>query len=310
MASLAVSDWIAAPVTAMLIGLAAAAGAMLKRRMRHQRSQGAHYKAIIDQANDGIVTVDFNTQKILYCNPAFLAHTGYTRAEVDYLALPDVFTDGGSTGEAIIARLRDADSQLPLHLQQRCKSGALIAVEVRRNVLDVDGRSVLAFVVHDVSLRRKAEQQLIENQQRLDRMAHHDQLTGLPNRHNLAAFLPDAIAAAKASGTMLGVVFLDLDRFKHINDTRGHETGDKLLQEVASRLRACVRDSDVVVRMGGDEFVVVLRNLKSFDEVTEGSSRLIATLSKPIIVDRHPLQTSASIGVSIFPRDGADMVEL
>ncbi len=137
-----------------------------------------------------------------------------------------------------------------MNIQQRCKNGSLIEVEVRCNSLDVDGRDVLAYVTHDVSLRRKAEQQLIENQHRLDRMAHHDQLTGLPNRHYLAAFLPEAIAEAQAAGTMLGVVFLDLDRFKHINDTRGHETGDKLLQEVAARLRTCVRDSDVVISHG------------------------------------------------------------
>jgi diguanylate cyclase (GGDEF)-like protein len=141
-------------------------------------------------------------------------------------------------------------------------------------------------------------------------MAHHDQLTGLPNRHYLTAFLPDAIAAATAASTMLGVVFLDLDRFKHINDTRGHETGDKLLQEVAARLRAVVRDSDVVIRMGGDEFVVVFRNVKAYEEVTQGAGRIIETLNRPIVIDQHPLQTTGSVGVSMFPRDGSNMVEL
>jgi diguanylate cyclase (GGDEF)-like protein len=109
---------------------------------------------------------------------------------------------------------------------------------------------------------------------------------------------------------MLGVVFLDLDRFKHINDTRGHETGDKLLQEVATRLRACVRDADVVIRMGGDEFVVVFRSVKNYDEVTQGAARIVEALNRPIIIDRHPLQTTGSVGVSLYPRDGADMIEL
>jgi diguanylate cyclase (GGDEF)-like protein len=159
-------------------------------------------------------------------------------------------------------------------------------------------------------VRRKAEQQLIDNQQRLDRMAHHDQLTGLPNRHHLASFLPQAIRDARNAGGMLGVVFLDLDRFKHINDTQGHETGDKLLQEVARRLTACVRENDVVIRMGGDEFVVVFRDVASHDEVTQGAARIIATLNAPVLIDDHPLQTSGSVGVSLFPRDGADMGEL
>ena len=109
---------------------------------------------------------------------------------------------------------------------------------------------------------------------------------------------------------MLGVVFLDLDRFKHINDTRGHGTGDKLLQEVARRLRACVRESDVVIRMGGDEFVVVLRGVKTYDEVTLSAGRIVETLSNPIVIDAHPLETTGSVGVSMYPRDGANMGEL
>jgi diguanylate cyclase (GGDEF)-like protein/PAS domain S-box-containing protein len=281
-----------------------------RRYVRHQKSVDARYKALIDQANDGIVIVDAQTHELLYANPAFLGPLGYTDAEAQALTLQDIFADGAATPENVLARLRDTSSQMAMNLQQRCKNGAFIDIEVRCNALDVDGREVLAYVAHDVSLRKKVEQQLIENQSRLDRMAHHDQLTGLPNRHYLTAFLPEAIAEAHAAGTMLGVVFLDLDRFKHINDTRGHETGDKLLQEVAGRLRAVVRDADVVIRMGGDEFVVVFRNVKSHDEVTLGAGRIIETLNQPIVIDRHPLQTTGSVGVSLFPRDGSNMVEL
>ncbi|HWG68596.1 MAG TPA: EAL domain-containing protein [Steroidobacteraceae bacterium] len=281
-----------------------------RRYVRHQKSVDARYKALIDQANDGIVIVDAQTHELLYANPAFLGPLGYTDAEAQALTLQDIFADGAATPENVLARLRDTSSQMAMNLQQRCKNGTFIDIEVRCNALDVDGREVLAYVAHDVSLRKKVEQQLIENQSRLDRMAHHDQLTGLPNRHYLTAFLPEAIAEARAAGTMLGVVFLDLDRFKHINDTRGHETGDKLLQEVADRLRAVVRDADVVIRMGGDEFVVVFRNVKSHDEVTLGAGRIIETLNQPIVIDRHPLQTTGSVGVSLFPRDGSNMVEL
>jgi diguanylate cyclase (GGDEF)-like protein/PAS domain S-box-containing protein len=295
---------------ALLLALIAVAAVKFRQYVLHQKSVGARYKAIIDQANDGIVMVDAKTQELLYTNPAILSRLGYTSSEAQTLTLSDVFADGSATAETVLARLRDANSQMAMNLQQRCKNGSFIDTEVRCNALDVDGRDVLAYVAHDVSLRRKAEQQLIENQNRLDRMAHHDQLTGLPNRHYLTAFLPQAIAEAEAAGTLLGVVFLDLDRFKHINDTRGHETGDKLLQEVAARLRTVVRDSDVVIRMGGDEFVVVFRNVKSCDEVTLGAGRIIETLNQPIIIDRHSLQTSGSVGVSLFPRDGSNMVEL
>ena len=297
----AISGFIAAAVIAWIA---------FKSHVQRQESADSRYKAIIDQANDGVVIVDAQTQAVLYTNPAFLERLGYTGAETQALTLRDIFADGDAMPESVLTRLRGANSQMALNMQHRCKNGYLIDIEVRCNALDVDGRDVLAYVTHDVSLRRKAEQQLIENQHRLDRMAHHDQLTGLPNRHYLAAFLPNAIAEAQAAASMLGVVFLDLDRFKHINDTRGHETGDKLLQEVANRLRAVVRDSDVVIRMGGDEFVVVFRNVKSYDEVTLGAGRIIETLNQPIIIDQHPLQTTGSVGVSVFPRDGSNMVEL
>jgi diguanylate cyclase (GGDEF)-like protein len=159
-------------------------------------------------------------------------------------------------------------------------------------------------------VRRKIESQLLEKQQHLDHLAHHDQLTGLPNRLFLAAHLPGAIDEARATGTMLAVLFLDLDHFKHINDTRGHETGDKLLKTVAQRVRATVREEDVVVRMGGDEFIVVLKTIKSPTLINETAGRITETLAAAVVVDGRPLVTTVSIGVSLFPRDGANMGEL
>ena len=310
--SASVGARIAPYAVAAVLLLAAMAAAILlisKRYLRNEHASDGGYKALIDQANDGVVIVDADSYRVQYANPAFLRRLGYSPEETGALSLLDIFTDGESSTDSLLSRLKDA-GQMALNLQQRCKNGALLDAEVRCNALEFDGRDVLAYVTQDVSLRRKAEQQLIENQQRLDRMAHHDQLTGLPNRHYLTAFLPQAIEDARSSGTMLGVVFLDLDRFKHINDTRGHETGDKLLQEVAARLRSCVRDCDVIIRMGGDEFVVVFRKVTANDEVTRGAARIVEALNNPIVIDNQPLQTTGSVGVSMYPRDGADMVEL
>lgn len=152
--------------------------------------------------------------------------------------------------------------------------------------------------------------QLLEKQQRLDHLAHHDQLTGLPNRLFLAAHLPGAIADAKLNGALLAVLFLDLDRFKHINDSRGHETGDQLLKIVAQRVRATVRNEDVVVRMGGDEFIVVLKSVQDQEQVNETASRINEALNAPIVINGRPLVTTVSIGVSLCPRDGTDIGEL
>src|SRR5581483_3490864 len=162
----------------------------------------------------------------------------------------------------------------------------------------------------DVTLQRKAEAHLLEKQQHLDHLAHHDQLTGLPNRLYLAAHLPGAIDEARRANSVLAVLFLDLDRFKHINDSRGHETGDRLLKAVAERIRGTVRSEDVVVRMGGDEFIVVLRSVRNAEQVNDAAVRINDALSAPVLVDGRPLVTTVSIGVSLYPRDGTDMGEL
>jgi diguanylate cyclase (GGDEF)-like protein len=151
---------------------------------------------------------------------------------------------------------------------------------------------------------------LLAKQKHLDRLAHHDQLTGLPNRLFLQAHLPEAIERATAEKRLLAVLFLDLDRFKHINDSRGHEVGDKLLQEIAKRVRAAVRPDDVVVRMGGDEFVVVLHGARTHDEVNNAAARINDVLGAPVVIDGRALVATVSIGVSVFPRDGASMGEL
>jgi len=159
-------------------------------------------------------------------------------------------------------------------------------------------------------MRRRVEAQLLEKQQHLDHLAHHDQLTGLPNRLFLAAHLPGAIEDAKRTGSMLAVLFLDLDRFKHINDSRGHETGDLLLKAVAQRIRTTTRTDDIVVRMGGDEFIVVLKTVSTSEQINETANRITEALAAPVLIDGRSLVTTASIGVSLFPRDGSTMGEL
>src|SRR5690349_2247958 len=142
-------------------------------------------------------------------------------------------------------------------------------------------RQFIEQVEHGGLVRRKIEAQLLEKQQRLDRLAHHDQLTGLPNRLFLAAHLPAAIEEARRRKAALAVLFIDLDRFKHVNDTHGHEVGDKLLQAVSQRIRDAVRSEDIVVRMGGDEFVVVLNIVRSTNQVNETASRITSALNAP-----------------------------
>lgn len=157
---------------------------------------------------------------------------------------------------------------------------------------------------HGRAIQRKIEAQLLEKQQRLDRLAHHDLLTGLPNRLFLAAHLPVAMEQSRNTRTPLAILFLDLDRFKHINDTHGHEIGDKLLQEVAQRIQSSVRTDDIVVRMGGDEFVVILSKIRTIEQANETSARILSNLNVPLSIAGKPLVTTVSIGISVYPRDG------
>jgi diguanylate cyclase (GGDEF)-like protein len=257
-----------------------------------------------------MLIVDADTLNVIDANAASHRNLGYPIEQTRTLSLAQLFIDEGSDPETLGRKLRDPTARLPLEIQQRAKDGLLRSVEVSVQPLELGNRRLLSLTAHDVSVRRKVQAQLLEKQQHLDHLAHHDQLTGLPNRLYLAAHLPGAIEEAKRTGSMLAVLFLDLDRFKHINDSRGHETGDKLLKAVAQRIRATMRNEDVVVRMGGDEFIVVLKTVLTTDQVNEAASRITEAMSAPVIVDARPLVTTASIGVSLYPRDGSDMGEL
>ena len=137
-------------------------------------------------------------------------------------------------------------------------------------------------------------------------LAHHDQLTGLPNRILLADRLRVALAHSSRNKVSCGLMFLDLDRFKSINDTLGHAVGDELLIEVSRRLKASVRDSDTVARLGGDEFVVVLPALRSVDDAEVVARKILTSLGAPYELSGHPVRTSPSIGIALYPDSASD----
>jgi len=303
------------------IALAAVAGALLAgaspwvwsqiRRLDAKAEITAEAcRAAFEQAPNGMLMADAATLRVLDANVALQRILGFSLEELLKLDLSQVFADEGEDPEALLRKLRDPNPRVPFQVRQRCKDGSLLNVETRGHRLDLTPHPVLIFAMDDVTVRRKVEAQLLEKQQHLDHLAHHDQLTGLPNRLYLAAHLPGAIEDARRTSSNLAVLFLDLDRFKHINDSRGHETGDKLLKAVAQRIRATVRTEDVVVRMGGDEFIVILKSVRSSGQVNETAARINEALSAPIPVDGRPLVTTVSIGVSLYPRDGTDMGEL
>jgi diguanylate cyclase (GGDEF)-like protein len=141
---------------------------------------------------------------------------------------------------------------------------------------------------------------------RIEYLAYHDGLTALPNRSLFNKLLGQAISQAQRSNTPLAVAFIDLDRFKQINDTLGHEAGDELLKEVAARLKTCLRESDIVARLGGDEFVVLLTEMTADKYAATVAQKIITAIAKPFILLGQEFRVTASIGISAYPRDGAD----
>jgi diguanylate cyclase (GGDEF)-like protein/PAS domain S-box-containing protein len=167
-------------------------------------------------------------------------------------------------------------------------------------VQDMQGKLThYVAIFSDISERKEA-------QERIEYLARHDPLTGLPNRTMLADRLEQALAHADRTQSMVAMLFLDLDRFKTINDSLGHPVGDALLQEVTARLKTSVRETDTISRLGGDEFVVVITDLQDEGTASAVAQKILDITRSPFSIDGHSLSTSISIGITLFPADGSD----
>jgi diguanylate cyclase (GGDEF)-like protein/PAS domain S-box-containing protein len=186
----------------------------------------------------------------------------------------------------------------PTRLGPRFFDGVLVPEHSRPT-----GVTSVLGIFHEITERKAA-------QQRAEFLAHHDPLTGLPNRLLLRDRLEQALATARRSHGRVALMFLDLDRFKTINDSLGHPVGDKLLQAVVARLTTCVRESDTISRQGGDEFVIVLRDARDSESVSRLADKIQQRMGEPFRIDQHALSTSFSIGIALFPDDGQDFDSL
>jgi diguanylate cyclase (GGDEF)-like protein len=158
--------------------------------------------------------------------------------------------------------------------------------------------------------RERENEARLNYAQRIEYLAYHDGLTALPNRSLFHKLLSQSISQAQRHSRQLAVAFIDLDRFKQINDTLGHEAGDQLLKEVAVRLKDCLRDSDIVARLGGDEFVVLLTELTAEHYAATVAQKIVAAIAKPFILAGQDFRVTASIGVAMYPQDGLDELTL
>ena len=260
---------------------------------------------VFQGSGEAIVITD-SELRIVSVNPAFTTITGYSVQEAVGQKLYSL-----STG----VRSQERDGEIWERVWQqghwqgevwdRRQNGDVYPKWVSVSVVrDINGRPLNYIEIFSDVSERKAREETVRH------LAHHDFLTDLPNRVLLNDRIAQAISHAGRTRTQVAVMFLDLDRFKTVNDSLGHSVGDKLLQEVARRLRGGTRGSDTVSRQGGDEFVVVMPDVTDAADVARAAQKLLDAVSEVYSIDGHELITTPSIGISVYPHDGRDVETL
>jgi diguanylate cyclase (GGDEF)-like protein/PAS domain S-box-containing protein len=266
----------------------------------------ARAEIALNSISDAVICTDM-AGRIDYLNVAAEKMTGWSRKEADGLPISDVFSIiNGITGKTDLNPVewvlkKDEPMGLAANTVLVRRDGVEVPIEDSISPIhDADGKLTGAVLVfHDVA----AAKAMVE---KMAHLAHHDFLTDLPNRLLLNDRIAHAVTAARRYGTTLAVLFLDLDNFKHINDSHGHATGDLLLGSVTQRLNSCVRASDTVSRQGGDEFVILLSDCSDESHIASTAEKIHAALSLPHLIEKRELHVSSSMGISVYPADGAD----
>lgn len=254
---------------------------------------------VFECTQEGIMVT--NARRIVESvNPAFTQITGYKAHEV--IGKTPAILSSGRHDAAFYRKMQKelaANGHWQGEIWNRRRSGEIYPEWLTINTIrNTSGEAVnFVGVFSDITKRKAAEKQM-------QFLAYHDGLTGLPNRELFFDRLEHAIAHAHRNRRMVAVMFLDLNKFKQINDTLGHHVGDQLLQRVAQRLTASVREDDTVARLGGDEFTVVLESIVQAGDVSSVARKIMAALSQPMQLDEHEIDVTTSIGISLYPTDG------
>lgn len=296
---------------ALLIALALFAWHVYSRRLRASsaaaRVNQARYRAVFERTPTGVLLFNHQSQVILDANIGAQRMLGAPLPLLQQHRVSSLF-DGEIALAPTPAGTQEQDGCLTAQIARA--DGAPIDVEFAVVEIEPLEDNVRAMIMRDISHRREAERRAQEHRQLLQHQATHDQLTGLPNRAYLEDHLPRLIDEVGRRGGSLAVFYIDCDHFKNINDTRGHHVGDEYLRSVARRIRSTLATDDLVVRMGGDEFLVVTRQ-NSNEPVTDTiAARLSTRLKEPTQLGSATYSMSASIGISTFPRDANSMTDL
>ncbi len=262
------------------------------------------FRYLVDTAHEGIAVVQ-NT-RLVYLNPRMCEMSGYTKEELKELPsfLPLIHPSAREEMMANYQR-RVAGESAPKRYESLFlrKNGSSYPIELSGVPIVWRGKPATLNMLTDISARKAAEQKILY-------LAHHDSLTGLVNRAVLSDRIEQTIALAKRSTDPFAVLFIDLIAFKAINDTYGHDVGDQLLQQVSERIQQQLRETDTLARVGGDEFVVLLAQIKNHQEVAQVMERIKQCLVEAFQVKDHKLHCYASQGAALYPKDGESVQEL
>ena len=266
----------------------------------------ARAEIVLNSISDAVICTD-NSGNVDYLNVAAENITGWSAAQAMGQPIADVFkiinseTRQPTRNTVELVLQKDEPVGLPANTLLVRQDGSEAAIEDSASPIhDLAGNLAGAVIVfHDVSETKAMTMKMTH-------LAHHDFLTNLPNRILLNDRIAQAISSAKRNGSKMALLFLDLDNFKHINDSLGHATGDLLLRSVTNRLKECVRDTDTVSRQGGDEFVILLADDNDENNAALIAEKIIAAMSIPHHVAESELHITTSIGISVYPHDGTD----
>lgn len=271
-----------------------------KRIFEAVRESEERYRRLVELSPDGIViTSDY---KFLFMNPSGIRILAGKCAE-DFIGRTVFDFIHSDHRQIVLERFRhmeDKGESCPwLEVRFVCLDGREIDVEVASTPFTLDGKLAVQSIFRDITQRKLAEQHL-------EFLANFDPLTGLPNRRLFFDRLGQSFLNAKRQEHLVGLLYLDLDRFKEVNDSFGHTIGDLLLKEVSERLAQSLRLSDSVARMGGDEFTVILTKIVEPEDAAIAARRIVDNLAKHFVLDGHTISIGVSIGIGIYPLDGED----
>jgi len=260
---------------------------------------------IMESTQEGIILTDAQ-RHIVAANPVFLKTSGYDSDEIIGFT-PSLFKSGLHDENFY----REMDESFLVHdgwegkIWNRRKNGEVYQEWLNIRVIRKSDGEVDCYLglFSDIS-------NLEEMKKKLKELAYYDELTGLANRSLLYDRLQHALAQSRRCGTGMAVLFMDLDHFKEVNDSHGHEAGDRVIKEAADRLTYCLREGDTLSRLGGDEFVAILQNIENKDIPACIADRMVKVLQKPFLVGDDELHVTTSVGISVFPGDGDEVTVL